>query len=77
MPAWLLALLPKALDLVISLFGGGKDKNADMARELGRAEQQNAGMKGDLATVRAATDAARKAEQETADDDSMDRSRRH
>lgn len=76
MPAWLLALLPKALDLVLSLFGGGKDKSADMARELGRAEQQNADMKEDMATVRRATEAARKAEQEPFDDDPNDRDRR-
>lgn len=58
------------------LTGGGKDKSADMARELGRAEQQNATMKEDMATVRKATEAARKAEQEPFDDDPNDRDRR-
>ena len=73
---WLLALLPKALDLVLALFSGGKDKTADMARELGRAEQQNADMKGGMAVVRKANEAAKKAEQEPFDDDPNDRDRR-
>lgn len=75
---WLLALLPKALDLVLMLFGGGK-KDAVFAdgRELGRAEQQNATMKQDMATVRAAMEAAKKAEQEPFDaDDPNDRDAR-
>jgi len=76
MPAWLLALLPKAIDLVLGLFGGGKDKTADMARELGRAEQQNADLKGGLATVRAATEKAKQAEQEPIDDDPNNRDTR-
>lgn len=63
---WLLGLLS----------GGGKDKTADMARELGLAEQQNATMKQDMATVRAATEAARKAEQEPYDNDPNDRDAR-
>lgn len=73
MPVWLLALLPKALDLVLSLFGGGKDKATEQARELGRAEQQNADLKGGMDTVRKATEAAKKAEQEPFDEDPNDR----
>lgn len=76
MPAWLLALLPKALDLVMSLFGGGKDKTADMARELGRAEQQNADMKGGMDTVRRATEADKKANEEPIEDDPNNRDAR-
>lgn len=77
MPAWLLALLPKALDLVMSLFGGPKkDPAVDMARELGRAEQQNATMKDGMATVRAATEAAKKVEQEPDAYDANDRDAR-
>lgn len=74
MPAWLFALLPKALDLVLGLFGGPKkDPAVDMARELGRVEQQNADMKGGMATVRAATEAAKRTEQEPTTDDPNDR----
>lgn len=74
MPAWLLALLPKALDLVMSLFGGPKkDPAVDMARELGRAEQQNADMKDGMATVRAATEKAKQANEEPIDDDPNNR----
>jgi hypothetical protein len=74
MPVWLLALLPKAIDLILGLFGGPKkDPAVDVARELGRAEQQNATMKGDMATVRAATEAAKRTEQEPVDADPNDR----
>lgn len=74
MPAWLLALLPKALDLVMSLFGGQKkDPAVDMARELGRAEQQNADLKNGMEIVRAATDAAKQAEQDPNVYDANDR----
>ena len=75
MPVWLLALLPKALDLLLGLFGGGK-KEADTARELGRAEQQNADMKGGMETVRRATEADKKASQEPIDDDPNNRDNR-
>lgn len=68
-------LILKALDLVLGWLGGGK-KEAGFAdgRELGRAEQQNADLKGGMDTVRRATEAARKAEQEQSDEpDPMDR----
>lgn len=68
MSAWLLALVPKAIDLVMGLLGMGKDKGADTSRELGRDEQQIADTKGDLATVRKATEAAKKAEADSASD---------
>lgn len=48
MPVWLLALLPKAFDLVISLFGGGK-KDADTSRQLGQAETRAAASSAALA----------------------------
>jgi hypothetical protein len=49
MPAWLLALLPKAFDLVISIFGGGKkEAGFNDGRELGRAEQQVAAILAEL-----------------------------
>lgn len=77
MPAWLLAVLPKALDIIIGWIGGGK-KDAGFAdgRELGRAEQQNAELKGGMDTVRKATEAAKKAEQEPYDFDPNDRDAR-
>jgi hypothetical protein len=61
MPAWLLALLPMALEVLVGLFVK-KPPVPDLSRELGRAEQQNADMKAGTATIRAATDAAREAE---------------
>lgn len=67
------ALISLAATLLGKLFGSGKDKTADMARELGRAEQQNADMKGGMDTVRRATEAAKKAEQEPYDFDPNDR----
>lgn len=77
MPAWLLALLPKAFDLVISIFGGGKkEAGFNDGREFGRAEQQVADMKGGIETIRAAEIAAKKAAEERTDDDPMDRARR-
>jgi len=63
----LIGLAASVLPAILRLFGGG-DKTADQARELGRAEQQNADMKGDMATVRAANDAAKKAEASNAPD---------
>lgn len=65
--AAILALGPALIGLIGKLFGGGKDKNADMARELGREEQQNADMKQDMATVRKANEAARQSAQEPHD----------
>jgi len=51
--------------LVSKLFGGGgKEDPTRTARELGRAEQQNADMKADTVVIRRANDAAKKVEQE-------------
>ena len=69
------ALIFKAAGWLLGLLPGGK-KEAGFAdgRELGRAEQQNADLKGGMDTVRRATEAARKAEQEQSDEpDPMDR----
>lgn len=63
MPAWLLALLPKALELLVGLFVK-KSPAPDLSRELGRAEQQNADMKADTVVIRRANDAAKQVEQE-------------
>lgn len=55
--------------LVSKLFGGGgKEDPTRTARELGRAEQQNADMKADTVVIRRANDAAKKAEQEGSHD---------
>ena len=58
MPAWLLALLHKALELLVGLFVK-KPPAPDLSHELGRAEQQNADMKVDTAVMRRATAAAK------------------
>ena len=63
-----LALLPALFRL---LFGG----KTDTSRELGRHEQQNADMKADMSTVKAATEAAKKSEQEDAVNDPNNRDR--
>ena len=54
-----------AIGFISKWLGGSSDGSQ---RELGRAEQQNADMKGDLATVRKATEAAKKAETNSAPD---------
>ena len=56
--------------LVGKLFGGGgkEDSATRNARELGRAEQQNADMKADTVVIRRANDAAKKVEQEGSHD---------
>lgn len=54
-----------AMGMISKLLGRSSDSSQ---RDLGRAEQQNADMKGDLATVRAATEAAKKAETNSAPD---------
>jgi len=60
---------------VLKLFGGGSS-TADQ-RELGRAEQQTADLKAGNATMRAATEAAQKAEsQPEPEHDQNDRSLR-
>lgn len=73
----ILGALAAVLPAILKLFGGG-DKTAEQARELGRAEQQNADMKGGIETIRAAEKAARKVTQEETGDepDPMDRARR-
>ena len=52
--------------LVGKIFGGGgkEDSATRNARELGRAEQQNADMKADTVVIRRANDAAKKVDQE-------------
>ena len=52
--------------LVSKLFGGGgkEDSATRTARELGRAEQQNADMRADTVVIRRANEAAKKVEQE-------------
>lgn len=51
--------------IVGKLFGGGnEDAAVNNARELGRAEQQNADSKADTVVMRRANDAAKKVEQE-------------
>ena len=75
MPAWLLALLPKALELLVGLFVK-KPPAPDLSHELGRAEQQNADMKVDTAVMRRATEAAKKVEQEEGGYDENDRDNR-
>lgn len=63
--------------LVGKLFGGGKEDSATRnARELGRAEQQNADMKADTVVIRRANEAAKKAEQQGGSDDPNDRDAR-
>jgi hypothetical protein len=63
----ILGLLAVVVPAVLKLFTG-KDKSADDYRELGRSEQQNADMKEGMATVRAATEARKKAEASNAVD---------
>lgn len=80
MPAWLIALLPKALDLVVGLFVK-KAPAADVSRELGRAElgraeQQVADQKADTVVMRRANDEAKRVEQEEGADDPNDRDNR-
>ena len=75
MPSWLLALLPKALELLIGLFVK-KPAPPDVSRELGRAEQLNADMRADTAIQRRATEAAKKVEQEEGGYDENDRDNR-
>lgn len=53
------------IGLISKWVGGGADNSQ---RELGRDEQQIADTKGDLATVRKATEAAKKAETNSAPD---------
>lgn len=60
----LIGLAASVIPALLKLFGGGNDQATKDARELGRAEQQNADLKDGMATVRRATDAAKKAEQE-------------
>ncbi len=68
----LTALLP-----VLGKWLGGGDKSAADQRELGRAEQQNTDMKGEIATVRAANQAAQAIEhQPEVADDPNDRANR-
>lgn len=64
-------MLGRLLDWLLGWLSG-----RSAARELGRVEQQNADMKGDMATVRRANEAAKKAEQEPFDDDQNDRDAR-
>jgi hypothetical protein len=59
------------LAIVAKMMGGGGGGNADQ-RELGRAEQQNADSKADVAIIRAANDAARKAKEEAGNEDPND-----
>jgi len=61
----ILGVAAAALGLITKLVGGGG--NTDQ-RALGRAEQQNADSKADVATIRAATDAAKRIEQEEGTD---------
>lgn len=75
MPAWLLALLPKALELLVGLFVK-KPPAPDLSRELGRAEQQNADMKEGTAIQRRATEAAKRVEEEEGGYDENDRDNR-
>ncbi len=70
----IIGALAAIVPALLKLFTGG-DGKADQ-RELGRAEQQNADMKDGMATVRAATEAAKNAEQETTDVDPNDRANR-
>lgn len=64
--------------LVSKIFGGGgkEDSATRNARELGRAEQQNADMKADTVVIRRANEAAKKAEQQGGSDDPNDRDAR-
>lgn len=62
----ILGVVAAALGLLTKLFGGAGDGKGDQ-RVLGRAEQQNADSKADIATIRVATEAARAAE-DTGDD---------
>lgn len=72
----IIGALGAILPAVLKLFGGG-DRSAADQRELGRAEQQNADMKGSIETVRAANQAAQAVEhQPEVADDPNDRANR-
>ncbi|MDP2377803.1 hypothetical protein [Reyranella sp.] len=70
----IIGALAAILPAILKLFTGGGDKDQ---RELGRAEQQNADMKGGIATIRDANRAAQAVEsQPEVEHDPNDRSNR-